>query len=115
LGNHVVERVKNIFADIPQGRAEETFLTLFENDAVKIQRIVSHAHKSPPGFWYDQIRDEWVMVLRGYATLEFEDGNLLRMNAGDHLFIPRRAKHRVNDTGKGTIWLAVHVEAARNR
>lgn len=103
--------VKNIFADIPQGRAEETFLTLFENEAVKIQRIVSHAHSSPPGFWYDQTGDEWVIVLRGHATLEFEDGKLIRMNAGDHFLIPSRAKHRVNRTGPATIWLAVHIEA----
>jgi len=102
--------VKSIFADIPKARTGEIFLTLFANDAVKIQRIVSRAHSSPPGFWYDQAGDEWVIILRGHATLEFENGRLIRMKAGDHILIPRRAKHRVNRTGSETIWLAVHIE-----
>lgn len=102
--------VENIFAGAPVSPGQERFLTLFENAAVKIERIVSQSHKSPPGFWYDQPQDEWVIVLRGHAVLEFEGGELIEMKQGDHLAIARHVKHRVSQTGPETIWLAVHIE-----
>src|SRR5215831_3544246 len=34
--------------------AEEEFTQLLRAPAVRIERIVSHGHASPPGFWYDQ-------------------------------------------------------------
>src|SRR3990167_2803577 len=49
-------RVENIFADLPKPSGQEQFLTLFENEAVRIERIVSKSHSSPIGFWYDQCR-----------------------------------------------------------
>lgn len=101
--------VENIFAATPGSSGQEEFLALFENDLVKIERIVSKNHRSPPGFWYDQDEDEWVIVLRGDATLEFEGGELVRMKEGDHVTIPRHVRHRVQQTSAETIWLAVHV------
>jgi len=102
--------VENIFADLPPSSGQEQFLTLFDNEAVRIERIVSQSHSSPIGFWYDQLESEWVIVLRGYATLEFEGGKLITMKEGDHLAIPSHAKHRISQTGPDTIWLAVHVK-----
>ncbi|MGH8598747.1 MAG: cupin domain-containing protein [Gammaproteobacteria bacterium] len=102
--------VKNFFANLPAGLDGETFATLFENANAKIERIVSHTHPSPAGFWYDQDDDEWVIVLSGDATLEFDNGELVEMNAGDYLTIPRHVKHRVARTSEETIWLAVHVK-----
>ena len=101
--------VENIFAEVPESSGPEQFLALFENDSVKIQRIVSQSYSSPADFWYDQDEDEWVMVVRGKATLEFEGGELVRMQAGDYMTIPRHVKHRVQQTGPETVWLAVHV------
>jgi cupin 2 domain-containing protein len=98
---------KNLFADLPAGVDGEAFTTLFENSAAKIERIISHSHQSPPGFWYDQADDEWVIVLRGSATLEFAGGELVELKPGDHLTIPRHVKHRVARTGEATIWLTV--------
>ncbi|MBI3058856.1 MAG: cupin domain-containing protein [Deltaproteobacteria bacterium] len=103
-------RVENIFNDLPESVGQEQFLTLFENGAVRIERIVSQSHSSPTGFWYDQSESEWVMVLRGHATLEFAGGELIKMKAGDHLMIPSHVKHRISQTGSETIWLAVHVK-----
>ena len=100
----------NLFADLPARVDGETFVTLFENTAAKIERIVSHSHSSPAGFWYDQADDEWVIVLRGSATLEFASGELVEMKEGDYLTIPRHAKHRVGRTSEETIWLAVHIK-----
>ena len=102
-------RVENIFAGLPESIGQEQFLTLFENEAVRIERIVSRSHSSPTAFWYDQSECEWVMVLRGHATLEFAGGELIEMKEGDHLTIPSHVKHRVNQTGPDTVWLAVHV------
>jgi cupin 2 domain-containing protein len=103
-------RVENIFAGAPVSPGQERFLTLFENAAVKIERIVSQSHSSAAGSWYDQVQEEWVIVLRGHAVLEFEGGELIEMKQGDHLAIARHVKHRVSQTGPETIWLAVHIE-----
>lgn len=102
--------VRNIFTDLSRSAENEEFLTLFENASAKIDRIVSHAHSSPPGFWYDQEWDEWVMVLRGSATLEFENGERVELQPGNYLIIDRHVKHRVAQTGHETIWLAVYVK-----
>jgi len=101
--------VKNIFAQTAAAAAGEEFLTLVEKSGVRIERIVSHSHSSPKDFWYDQDGDEWVMILRGSATLELA-GELLEMMAGDYLTIPRHLKHRVARTSEETIWLAVHLK-----
>jgi len=99
--------------DLPTGPADaEVFDTLFENPAVRIERIASHAQASPEGFWYDQPDDEWVLVVRGDAVVAFADGRRVAMRAGDWLTIPARCRHRVASTGADTVWLAVHAAAA---
>jgi cupin 2 domain-containing protein len=102
--------VANIFAGIAQAASQEQFQALFENSAVKIERVVSQSYSSPENFWYDQAEPEWVIVLRGAATLEFEGGRFVEMKTGDHVTIPSHAKHRVHQTGPETVWLAVHVK-----
>jgi cupin 2 domain-containing protein len=102
--------VKNIFAGVRENSAAEEFVTLFENSSLKIERIVSHSHASPEGFWYDQAEEEWVIALRGEATLEFASGEQVEVGEGDYLTIPRHVKHRVRRTGPDTIWLAVYLK-----
>lgn len=101
--------VNNLFANVADAESGEELLTLFENAQAKIERIVSHAHPSPAGFWYDQEEDEWVIVLRGTATLEFAGGERVELREGDYLTIPRHLRHRVARTSAETIWLAVLV------
>jgi cupin 2 domain-containing protein len=101
--------VNNIFMDKAGTGNGEHFFTLFENAAAKIERIVSRSHSSPEGFWYDQAEDEWVIVLRGSAALEFQADEIVAMNEGDYVLIPRGVRHRVAWTGAGTIWLSVHI------
>lgn len=103
-------RVKNIFTRARSARGRERLRTLFENPAVKIERIVSNSRASPPGFWYDQAEDEWVVVLKGGAVLEFAGGELVELKTGDHVTIPRHARHRVRQTGPDTVWLAVRAK-----
>ena len=99
----------NLFADLPARLPAELIGTLLEAADVRIERIVSHGHASPEGFWYDQDRHEWVVVLKGAARLQFEDG-MVEMKPGDFVNIPAHNKHRVEWTtpDEPTIWLAVH-------
>lgn len=102
--------MKNILNDIPEELPEELFDNLVENENVSIERIVSRGHITPAGQWYDQQRNEFVLVLKGVAKLEFENGRVVNMAVGDWLEIPAGEKHRVSwtDPAGETIWLAVH-------
>jgi cupin 2 domain-containing protein len=94
--------------------ADERFDTLVEQGGMTIERIVSTGQASPPGFWYDSPRDEWVVLLTGAASLEFEgDPQLHALQAGDHVLIEAHCRHRVAWTHETepTVWLAVHHEA----
>jgi cupin 2 domain-containing protein len=103
--------VRNIFSSLPAVPGDEAFEELIGSQAVTIERIVSKGHTSSPGFWYDQPRDEWVLVLRGNARVRFDDEHEpLAMGPGDYLHIPAHVLHRVEwtDPDQQTIWLAVH-------
>jgi cupin 2 domain-containing protein len=71
--------------------------------------IVSVGHASPEGFWYDQPQNEWVVVLRGAARIQFEDERV-ELRPGDWIHIPAHRRHRVEWTtpDEPTLWLAVH-------
>jgi cupin 2 domain-containing protein len=100
----------NLFAEIPTQLAQEEITMLISSPALRIERIVSRGHASPPDFWYDQPQDEWVIVLAGGAELTFTDGATMRMAAGDYVHIPAHRRHRVawTDPKQATVWLAVH-------
>ena len=101
----------NLFTRISGALADEQITTLLEGPNIRIERIVSHGHSSPPGFWYDQDRPEWVIVIAGSAAVLFEGEPAPRaLKRGDYLHIPAHARHRVEWTDKNepTIWIAVH-------
>ncbi len=107
LGNQMTPT--NLFDDLPQHLPKELVQTLLQAADVRIERIISHGHASPADFWYDQPQHEWVIVLKGAARLQFEDG-MVEMKAGDFINIPAHRMHRVEWTtpDEPTIWLAVH-------
>ncbi len=105
---------ENIFR-IPDSLSEigpEHLETICSGRSVRIERIISKGHVSEPDHWYDQELDEWVLLLRGKASLEFENGHLMHLQKGDHLLIKAGQKHRVSYTSKDPecVWLAVHFE-----
>ena len=102
--------MNNLFDRIPDDLPAEWMETLAESGSVRIERIVSRGHASPPGEWYDQALSEWVLLLKGSAGLEFEDGREAQLYPGDWLEIPAHQRHRVawTDPGEDTVWLAVH-------
>ena len=101
----------NIFTGIPAQLPTELCQTLLSKHNFRIERIVSKGHCNAADSWYDQAGDEWVMLLSGAARLEFADGELVTLRAGDYLLIPARCRHRVAWTSPDTesVWLAIHL------
>jgi cupin 2 domain-containing protein len=107
--------LSNLFAEIPEILSQELFEPLLRTGAFTLERIVSAGHATAPGEWYDQDRDEWVVLLAGSAGLLFEDEAEVRvLHPGDHVLIPARRRHRVEWTESGvkTVWLALHYDGA---
>ena len=104
--------VKNIFSGLPKSPSVDEILEkLVDSKSVRIERIISEGHSSPMGFWYDQDKDEWVVLLTGSAGLLFAGSDeVIVLMPGDWINIPAHVKHRVDwtDPTEKTIWLAVH-------
>jgi cupin 2 domain-containing protein len=105
--------VTNLFSDVPTNLPNELIQTVLTAASVRIERIVSHGHSSPPNFWYDQDRHEWILLVKGAAKLRF-DNEWIEMKPGDFVNIPAHHRHRVEWTtpDEPTIWLAVHYGEA---
>lgn len=101
--------IDNLFKALPSTLPDEVFNTLLSDKNIRIERILSQGHCSPENDWYDQAESEWVMLVKGEATLEYEDGTQITMMTGDYLNIPAHVKHRVLWThpDKVSIWLAI--------
>ena len=102
--------MRSFFENIPTELPEEVFETLVAADRVRIERIVSRGHASPEEFWYDQEKNEFVVVLKGGAGLRMEGEEApLVLQPGDYVDIPAHVRHRVDwtDPSGATIWLAV--------
>ena len=111
MKNNNASEKENIFKNLPISMADESFEAIINTENILVERIVSWGHSSPPNFWYDQDKDEWILLLQGRACIKFQKGNKkIVLNSGDHLTIPAHAKHRVEwtDAEGQTIWLAMH-------
>lgn len=102
----------NLFGNLPSGQeSDERFDMLLARSGIRIERIISTGQASPPGFWYDQDKAEWVVLLQGAAKLRFaEEDEDRELKPGDWLYIAAHRGHRVEwtDPGLATVWLAVH-------
>lgn len=101
---------ENIFDNVPDVILEEIFSLLLKDKHVRIERIVSQGQRTPAGEWYDQMQNEWVIVMEGEAVIEYENTEQHTLKAGDYLFIPAHTRHRVAWTTatEKTIWLALY-------
>lgn len=110
-----MKNIANIFQQLPEDLPEEMTEVISAGKRVRIERIISRGHSSPRQFWYDQAEDEFVLLLKGEAILQFKDQNFedqnseIRLSMGDYLTIPAHVPHRVHWTKpeEDTIWLAV--------
>ncbi len=101
----------NIFKDIPHNLTEELIEKIAGNpDSICIERIISRGHASPPDFWYDQEKNEFVILLKGRAGLVFKNQGKLEMSPGDYVDIPAHTFHRVEWTSieEDAVWLTIH-------
>ena len=103
----------NLLAPPPTAAAGEVFEELLRGGRFKLERIVSTGQATPPGEWYDQETDEWVLLVSGAARLRFEDEPHDRpLRPGDYLQIAAHRRHRVawTDPEEATVWLAMHYK-----
>lgn len=110
----VEEAHGNLYEGIPEVLLEEWVDILCRQPGLRIERIVSRGHSSPPGFWYDQPEHEFVLLLRGGARLEFaataeREQYCVELSPADHLLIPAHSRHRVawTEQDADTVWLTV--------
>ena len=112
MTDRTIARHGNLLAAPSAPQAAERFDTLLARPGARIERIVSTGQASPPGSWYDQDDDEFVVLLTGSARLRFEKDDLaVDLVPGDWLEIPAHVRHRVEATQADppTVWLAVHL------
>ncbi|MCC8089735.1 MAG: hypothetical protein LIO79_10850 [Rikenellaceae bacterium] len=105
--------MSNIF-DLPAVSPKELFDTILDRQDVewmKIERIASYGLPSPDSGWYVQDWEEWVLIVRGSAQIEFGDGRISELAEGDNLLIGRNIKHKVPFTTEDCVWLAVHFKS----
>ena len=101
----------NLLANVPRQLPNEQIVELLSAPNIRIERIVSSGHATPPNAWYDQDRAEWVLLVAGSAGLIFEgETEPLLLEPGSFVHIPAHARHRVawTDQSVPTIWLAIH-------
>ena len=91
---------------------DEVVNLLVERLGLRIERIVSAGQATPEGQWYDQDRDEFVLVVDGAARLSIEGETEEReLGEGDWILLPAHCRHRVTWTRAEppTVWLAIHL------
>ena len=105
--------IRNIFAGLPDS-SDEIFETLLERPGIKIERIISSGQATPPGEWYDQDGDEWVLLLSGSAGILIKGEKTAHaLKTGDFLLLPAGCRHRVEwtDPEVKSVWLAIHFDS----
>ncbi len=105
--------IKNIFRDLPERVIEEISEALVGTQHFRLERLISSGQRTPPGEWYDQNTNEWVILLSGGAGLLFEgEAEPQMMHPEDYVYIPAHKRHRVEWTNpkQKTIWLALHYQ-----
>ncbi|MFI4874509.1 MAG: cupin domain-containing protein [Blastopirellula sp. JB062] len=107
-------QIMDLLADLPTNLPQELFETLLQTETLRIERIVSRGHVSPPNDWYDQDEHEWVLLLSGAARIEIEDSpELIELRPGQALLLPARQRHRVawTDPDQASVWLAIFFQS----
>jgi cupin 2 domain-containing protein len=100
----------NLFENLPIHTKDEVFTDLLVRQGARIERIVSNGQSTPEDAPFDQDHDEWVLLLRGSASLWIDGDGERDLRPGDYLLIPAHRRHRVTRTAEDepTLWLAIH-------
>lgn len=105
-----MNELRNIFENNPHKLNAEFFEEILSTKDFKLERIVSEGHASPQDFWYDQEKEEFVLLLSGSAIISFDNGKIFELKPGDYFVINAHQKHRVDWTSpdQKTFWLTLH-------
>jgi len=106
----MIPEVRNLFSAALPDTGGEVFQKLLQGGSFRLESITSRGTPSAEGFWYDQAQPEWVLLLRGSASLEFEANLKSDLVSGDYLLIPQGCRHRVASVSDDAVWLALHGE-----
>ncbi len=98
----------NLFEPNNTDTTKEQFDTLVKTKNIRIEKISSFGQTSTD--WYEQARNEWVVVIEGEGKLLFEDGSEQALHKGEYIHIPKMQKHKVIYSANPTIWLAIHFD-----
>jgi cupin 2 domain-containing protein len=105
--------VRSLLQSLPDAAGGEVNERLLDGRGLRLERVVSLGQTSPPGFWYDQDEDEWVMLLAGAAHLAIAGESTDRqLGPGDSVMLPAHCRHRVTwtDPDRPTVWLALFID-----
>ena len=109
-------KIKNLYDLSDVNDFKEEIIEVLKNthniENLQIERILSQGHTTPINKWYEQDTEELVFLLKGDATIEFENNELVYLKEGDYLLIPKYKKHKVVKTSiePACIWLAIHYK-----
>ncbi len=79
-----MNQLNNILKNIPKNLPDELVDILAEGKKFRLERVVSKGHTSPKGFWYDQVENEFILLLKGEAEVLFkDDAKPIRLSEGD--------------------------------
>jgi cupin 2 domain-containing protein len=107
-------KIHNLFTPLETPTTTEIFEKLLTTPHFTLERIVSTGQATPPDEWYDQDKEEWVILLSGSAGLVFAgEEQVLNLRPGDYVQIPAHKRHRVawTDSYTPTVWLALHYDS----
>ncbi len=88
----------------------ERRLLIKQGSGWRLEAVFSCGAFSPDGFWYDHSEHEWILLLRGSASLRMQNpSTLIHLNVGDQFCFSPHQLHRVESTdpSPGTVWLAL--------
>ena len=105
----MIDTVSDLLDDIPKDSSDEIFQLLLKNEKVRIERIISYGQVTDESYWYDQKKDEFIIVLQGSAKIKYENEQIFDLKVGSSLYIPSHTKHQVIYTENKTVWLALFI------
>ncbi len=101
----------NLFRTSLPNEGTEKKLLIQEGNDWRLELIVSCSFSNEEGFFYRQLENEWILILRGSATLTLDDPyEVLDLSVGNHLHLLPNRPHRVErtDPSPGTLWLTLY-------
>ena len=103
--------------DLVQGRRtffkyRDLGVTAASNGWMRAQLTTAITGMTKPTGWHYHVCDgQFVYVLKGWVDLEFEDGQKLRLQDGESLYIPGGLRHNETATSEALEILEVSVPA----